>query len=125
MIIYHNPRCSKSREALALLEAEGIPHEVRLYLTEPLSKNAIRALLKKLGMKASALVRRSEPYFKAELKDRALTEAQWLEELARNPALIERPIVESGTAAVVARPAERIRELALPAPGKGNDTQPG
>jgi arsenate reductase len=111
LTIYHNPRCSKSREALALLEAEGLPHQVRLYLTDPLSKTELRALLKKLGMSASGLMRRSEPYFKESLKSASLTEVQWLDELVAHPALIERPIVESGTAAVIARPADKLREL--------------
>jgi len=111
LTIYHNPRCSKSREALELLEAENIPHDVRLYLSEPLNKKELRALLKKLGMKASEVTRRSEPYFKDELKDKALTETQLLAELAAHPALIERPIIASETAAVVARPAEKLRDL--------------
>lgn len=111
LTIYHNPRCSKSREALQLLESESIPHQVRLYLGEPLTRQELRGLLKKLGMKAPELVRRSEPYFKENLKDKTLTEAEWLDELVRNPALIERPIFESETGAVVGRPAERWREI--------------
>lgn len=111
LTIYHNPRCSKSREALELLESEHIPHQVRLYLTEPLNKPELRALLKKLRMKASAVVRRSEPYFKEALSDKTLTEAQWLAELAAHPALIERPIVESDQAALIARPVDKLREL--------------
>ncbi len=111
LTIYHNPRCTKSREALEFLEAENIPHQVRLYLSEPLNKKELRALLKKLGLKASDILRRSEPYFKEELKDKPLSEAQVLDELAAHPALIERPIVESATAAVIARPAEKLREL--------------
>jgi arsenate reductase len=111
LTIYHNPRCSKSREALELLEAENIPHKVRLYLSEPLTRNELRALLKKLGMKASEILRRSEPYFKETLKDQFLTESQMLDELTAHPALVERPIVASETAAVVARPAQKLRDL--------------
>lgn len=111
LTIYHNPRCSKSREALELLESEAVAHQVRLYLAAPLNKKELRVLLKKLGMKASELARRSEPYFRENLKDSTLTEAQWLDELVRNPALIERPIFESERSAVVGRPVERFREL--------------
>ncbi len=111
LTIYHNPRCSKSREALQLLESEGTPHQVRLYLADPLNKKELRALLKKLGLKASEIVRRSEPYFRENLKDLALTEAQLLDEMVANPSLIERPIVESESAAVIARPAARLNEL--------------
>lgn len=111
LTIYHNPRCSKSREALALLEAEGIPHQVRLYLAEPLNQNELRALLKKLDLNAAAIARSSESYFREALKGRTLTQAEWLRELAAHPELIERPIVASETAAVMARPAEKLREI--------------
>jgi len=109
--IYHNGHCSKSHEALEILQAEGIPHNVRWYLAEPLSAEELSALVKKLDMPASAIVRRDEDYFKENLAERDFSEAEWLEILSTHPELIERPIVERGDRAVIARPAERLREL--------------
>lgn len=108
--IYHNTRCSKSRSALQLLEEKGIPYQVRLYLQEPLSKQELKVLLKKLDMQPSGLLRKSEEFYKS-LKDAPHTEAQWLEELVQHPQLIERPIAEQGAKAVIARPPEKVLEL--------------
>ncbi len=109
--IYHNGRCTKSRGALEILQEQGIPHNIRWYLAEPLTAKELRALLKKLGLKASELVRKSEPYYKEQLKEKTLTEAEWLKELVAHPELIERPIVEADNKAIVARPPERVLEL--------------
>ena len=109
--IYHNGRCSKSRGALEILIEQGIPHNVRWYLAEPLNKKELKALLKKLGMQPSELVRKSEELYKEQFKDKDITEKEWLTILAENPALIERPIVEKGDKAIVARPPERVFEL--------------
>ena len=109
--IYHNGQCSKSRGALELLQEEGIPHHVRWYLAEPLTTDELEALLKKLGMPASALVRSSEEYFIENLIGKDFSETEWLEILTTHPELIERPIVVNGDKAVIARPAERIREV--------------
>ncbi|MGN6566302.1 MAG: arsenate reductase (glutaredoxin) [Flavipsychrobacter sp.] len=108
IIIYHNGRCSKSRGALEILQEKGVPFQVRWYLTEPLNQKEIKALLKKLGMKASELVRTGEPLYKEQFKDQQLTEQQWVKVLAENPVLIERPIVEKGDKAIVARPPEKV-----------------
>jgi arsenate reductase len=109
--IYHNGQCSKSRGALEILQEEHIPHEVRWYLAEPLSEKELKALLKKLRMTASELVRRSETYFKEHLSGKTLSEEEWLAELAAHPELIERPIVVHGRKAIIARPPERLREI--------------
>lgn len=109
--IYHNGQCSKSRGALELLQEEGIPHHVRWYLAEPLSTEELEALLKKLGMPASALVRNNEEYFLDNLAGKDFSEEEWLEILITHPELIERPIVVNGDKAVIARPAERIHEV--------------
>lgn len=108
IIIYHNGRCSKSRGALEILQEKGVPFQVRWYLTEPLNQKEIKALLKKLGMKASELVRTGEALYKEQFKDQQLTEQQWVKILAENPILIERPIVEKGDKAIVARPPEKV-----------------
>ncbi|MBS1689254.1 MAG: arsenate reductase (glutaredoxin) [Bacteroidetes bacterium] len=108
IIIYHNGRCSKSRGALEILQEKEVPFEVRWYLTEPLNQKELKALLKKLGMKAAELVRKSEPLYKEQYKDQQLSEQQWIKILAENPVLIERPIVEKGDKAIVARPPEKV-----------------
>jgi arsenate reductase (glutaredoxin) len=109
--IYHNGMCSKSRGALEILMEKGIQHQVRWYLTDPLNKKELRALLKKLGIKASGLVRKSEALYKEKYEGKLITEQEWLTILKENPVLIERPIVEKGDKAIVARPPERIFEL--------------
>ncbi|MBS1616504.1 MAG: arsenate reductase (glutaredoxin) [Bacteroidetes bacterium] len=109
--IYHNGRCSKSRGALEILQEENIPHQVRWYLVEPLSEKELSALLKKLRLPASGLLRRSEPYFKKNLAGKELSEEACLAALVAHPELIERPIVVNGRKAVIARPPERLHEV--------------
>ncbi len=104
--IYHNGQCSKSRGALELLQESGIEFDVRWYMTDPLSTKELTALLKKLSMQPSELVRRSQPLFKENYADKIYTEEEWLAILIANPALIERPIVQKGRKAIVARPPE-------------------
>ena len=110
-IIYHNGLCSKSQDALALLQQKSIPHIVRWYLTDPLSEDELGDLVHKLGISASELVRTNEPYFETHLADKDFSEEEWLEILITHPELIQRPIVEHGDKAVVARPAERLFEV--------------
>jgi len=108
MRIYHNPRCSKSRNALSLLEERGITPEVIHYLDEPLSESQLSTILEKLGLRASELVRRSENLYREKFAAHDMTEAEWLTALAENPSLIERPIVIDGKRAVLARPPEKL-----------------
>jgi arsenate reductase (glutaredoxin) len=110
--IYHNPRCSKSRQALALLEARGIRPRVIEYLKTPPDRATLAALLRKLGLPASSLVRRSEPEFAAlGLDAPGLTEDALLDAMAANPKLIERPIVVVDRRARIGRPPEAILEI--------------
>jgi arsenate reductase len=109
--IYHNGECSKSRGALEIMQDLGTPHNVRWYLVDPLSKDELKALLGKLSMAPSQLVRKSEPLYKELYEGREITEEQWLDILVENPLLIERPIVEKGDMAIVARPPECIYEV--------------
>jgi arsenate reductase (glutaredoxin) len=111
VIIYHNGLCTKSRGALEILQEKNIPHTIRYYLAEPLNQKEIKALLKKLGIKAFDLVRKSEELYQSEYKDKNLAEREWVKILAENPILIERPVVEKGDKAVIARPAERMFEV--------------
>lgn len=109
--IYHNGECSKCRGALEIMQERGVPHDVRWYLSDPLAKDELVALLAKLGMQPSELVRKSEPIYKEQYEGKQIPEDEWLAILVAHPILIERPIVEKGNTAIVARPAERIFEL--------------
>ncbi len=110
--IYHNPRCSKSRQTLSLLEQQGIQPKVVLYLDTPPDAATLRSLLKKLGIGARDLLRKGEEEYKANnLADKTLTEEQLIEAMARHPKLIERPIVVNGGKAALGRPPESVLEI--------------
>ena len=109
--ILHNPRCSKSREALAFARDAGVELPVREYLREPLSVDELRRIVKMLGVRPIDIVRRKEKEFaKLGLGDDTPDE-EVLRAMAAHPILIERPIVVRGGQAVVGRPTERIRKL--------------
>lgn len=108
--IWHNPRCSKSRQTLELLRSQGIEPEVRLYLEDAPSREELVAALAALGRQPSGLVRRGEAEFKAlGLKD--ATEDQILAALATHPRLIERPVVFNGDRAALGRPPEAVLDI--------------
>ncbi|HEY6920115.1 MAG TPA: arsenate reductase (glutaredoxin) [Methyloceanibacter sp.] len=110
--IYHNPRCSKSRQTLQLLEARGIKPKIVEYLKEPPSTAELRAILERLGMKPRDLLRQSEArYAELGLKEFALSDDALIELMVDNPILIERPIVVSGNKAAVGRPPEKVLEI--------------
>jgi arsenate reductase len=109
--IYHNPRCSKSRAAHALLLERGLAPEVVLYLETPPTRAELRALLKKLGLKPLEIIRKGEDVFRQHYAGRELTDDQWLDALVAHPILLERPIVVRGDRAVVGRPTEKVLEL--------------
>jgi arsenate reductase (glutaredoxin) len=109
--IYHNARCSKSRGACDILSGSGVEAEVIEYLKTPLTESEIADLLTKLNMKASDLVRKNEVIYKSEYAGKYYSEDEWISILARNPILIERPIIVKGDKAVIGRPPERITEF--------------
>lgn len=109
--IYHNPRCSKSRSTLALLEEYGVQPKVVLYLETPPGSKEIAGLLKKLDMTAAQLVRRGEDDYKASGLGKDSSEAELIAAMANNPKLIERPIVVKGDKAVLGRPPENVLAL--------------
>ncbi len=108
--IYHNPRCSKSRETLALLIAHGISPRVVDYQKIALDRATLKSILTALGTPAHAIVRKSEPVFLAEVLDQA-TEEGLLDALVRFPILLERPIVVAGTRAAIGRPPANVLAL--------------
>jgi arsenate reductase len=112
LTLYHNPRCSKSRGALELLEARGLQPSVVRYLETPPSAEQLKSLLGKLGIAARELLRSGEDEYKTlGLADASLSEAQLIEAMVRHPKLIERPILVAGDKAVIGRPPEKVLEL--------------
>ncbi len=109
--IYHNPRCSKSRNAMDYFKEKNVDLSVVEYLKNPPSKVEIRELLKKLGMKAEDIIRRGETDYKENYKGKELSEEQWIDAMVKFPKLIERPIIILNEKAVIARPLEKINEL--------------
>ena len=112
LTLYHNPRCSKSRGALEILEARGLTPTVVRYLDTPLTAAQLTDLLRKLNISARQLLRTGEEDYKIlNLADDSLSEAQLIEAMATHPKLIERPILVAGDKAVIGRPPEKILEL--------------
>ena len=110
--IYHNPRCSKSRQTLALLEERGIGPRVVEYLKTPPSAAELKTILKKLGLRPRDLMRKGEPlYAELGLKDRDLDDDALIALMVANPILIERPIVVSRGKAALGRPPESVLEI--------------
>ena len=111
VIIYHNNRCTKSRCALELIEKKTKDFSVVEYLKNPPTEKALKEILKMLGMKAEEIIRRKEPIFKEKFEGNKFSEDEWIKILAKNPILIERPIVVKGKKAVIGRPTENILKL--------------
>lgn len=111
MKIYHNPRCGKSRETLAIIREQGVEPEIVEYLKTIPSKSEMRDLLMKLNLKPSDILRKGEAIFKDKLKGKNFEEEEWLQIMLENPKLIERPIVVKGNKAIIGRPPETVMEL--------------
>lgn len=110
--IYHNPRCSKSRQTLALLEEKGITPVVKKYLDEAPSAAELASVLSQLGMSARDLLRNKEAEYKEHgLDDSSLSEEQIIQIMSEVPKLIERPIVISKGQARIGRPPESVLEI--------------
>lgn len=110
--LYHNPRCSKSREALALLESHRIKPDLRLYLENPLNKTEIKSLLSMLDLPARALLRSNEDAYKElNLADPTLSEDKIIAAIVAEPRLLQRPIAVVDKQARIGRPPETILEL--------------
>ena len=109
--IYHNPRCTKSREGLCEIENLNQPFEIRKYLDEPFTKSELENVIKKLNIKPIELVRTKESIWIENYKGKDLSDTQIIEVMLQNPKLIERPIVVNGDKAIIARPKEKINEI--------------
>ena len=110
--ILHNPRCSKSRNSLALLKEQGIEPDVCLYLENPPTEDELTSILEMLAISAKDLLRRGEPEYKElGLGNQNLSEQQIIQLMIKHPKLIERPIVIAGGKAVIGRPPEQVLNL--------------
>ncbi|AOH36502.1 arsenate reductase (glutaredoxin) [Luteimonas sp. JM171] len=111
-VLYHNPRCSKSRGALELLQENGIEPEIVRYLDAPLDADALRGLVRKLGIRPRDLLRtKEEEYRNLNLADETLDDDAIIDAMVAHPRLIERPILVRGERAVIGRPPDRVLEL--------------
>lgn len=109
--IYHNPRCSKSRNSYNLLEEKGLDFETIEYLKTPITKEELKGVLIKLGIAAEDLIRKGEKDYKDNFKGKTLSEDEWIDAMLTYPKLIERPIVVKGDKAVIGRPIENVIAL--------------
>lgn len=109
--IYHNPRCSKSREALQILEAHNEVVKIIHYLDTPPTLEELQNILLQLNKKPMDIVRKNETLWKEKYRDKKLSGKRLLKILSKNPQLIERPIVIKKDKAIVARPPESVKEI--------------
>ena len=111
MKIYHNPRCAKSRQTLALLTENGVKPQVIEYLKDSLTTDDLNELIRLLGIEPLALVRKNEAIWKERFKGKELSDKELIKVMVKNPKLIERPIVVKQKKAVLGRPPENVLEL--------------
>ncbi|WP_417593228.1 arsenate reductase (glutaredoxin) [Owenweeksia hongkongensis] len=111
MVLYHNTRCSKSRETLQLLESKNVNPEIVEYMKEPITPGDLEEILDKLDMDAIDLVRKKEAIWKEEFADKELTEDEVILAMIEYPQLMERPILVNGDKARVGRPPEDVLEI--------------
>ena len=111
-IIYHNPRCSKSRQTLEILNQQDVATEIVLYLENPPSAQEVASILQKLGLSSRDIIRKGEEEYKLlNIKDQSLTENELISFMSENPKLIERPIVVKDDKAIIGRPPENVLSL--------------
>ncbi len=109
--IYHNSRCSKSRECLRLLEHSDVEFEIIKYLETPPTFEELEALISKLGINPLELIRKKEKLWLENFKNKEFTAKELIQIMVLNPILIERPIVVNGNKAIIARPIEKTSEI--------------
>lgn len=112
IVIYQKPTCTTCRKVSAFLKEAGVRFDTVDYYLDPIPKSKLKELLKKMGIPASNLLRKKEPIYKElNLANRKLSENELIDLMAKHSELIERPIVEKGSRAILARPPERIKEI--------------
>jgi arsenate reductase (glutaredoxin) len=112
IVIYQKPTCTTCRQVYNALKESGVDFDAVDYYTDPIPKAKLKELLRKMGMKAADLLRTKEPVYKAlKLGERDLKDEEIVDLMVKHPDLIQRPIVEKGARAILARPAERLKEI--------------
>lgn len=111
--IYHNNKCRKSRAGLEYLRSKGVEFEIREYIRDGITAEELKTIVSKLGVKPFDLVRTQEDYYKENLRDKTLSDAEWLEAMVGFPRLIRRPIVVKDNKAVLADPPEKMDTLGI------------
>jgi len=111
MKIYHNPRCTKSRQTLQLIKDAGKNVEIVEYLTDTPTQNDLKEIIALLGIRPEQLLRKNEDIYKLNFKGKKFTDDEWIKIMVENPKLIERPIVVEGNKAVLGRPPENVLSL--------------
>lgn len=109
--IYHNPRCSKSRQALQLVNERSEEVEVIEYLKNPPTVDELKVIVRKLNIRPQELIRKGESIFKTNFKGKELSDDQWIQAMVDQPILIERPIIVKGDKAVIGRPPGEVNQL--------------
>ncbi len=110
-VIYHNPRCRKSRETLALIRENGVEPKIVEYLKEMPSSSELKLILAKLNLSVQDVLRKGEAEYKEKFKGKSFTDDEWLEIIQEYPKLLERPIVVKGSKAAMGRPPENVNKL--------------
>lgn len=111
MKIYHNPRCSKSREALKLIRENGVEPEVVFYLKDAPSVSELKDILVKLHLNPGDIIRKEERLYKEKYKNMNFSDEEWLQVMSENPELIQRPLVIENNKAIICRPPENVLEF--------------
>ena len=112
IVVYQKPTCTTCRQVYAALKDSGVDFEAVDYYTDPIPKAKLKELLRKMGMKPRELLRtKEEIYRKLKLGEKELSDGEIIDLMVEHPDLIQRPIVEKGSKAILARPAERLREI--------------
>ena len=111
MKIYHNPRCSKSRQTLKIIEDSGQEYKIVEYLKTPPTEEELQEILQDLNLPIEYLIRKSEEVYKTEFKGKELSDEEWIKALVENPKMLERPIVVKDGQAILGRPPENVQKL--------------
>jgi arsenate reductase len=112
LTIYQKPTCTRCRAVMKMLQQSGVDFDAINYYIEPIPKAKLKGLLKKMGIKPRGLLRSKEPIYKQlKLAQRNLSDDQLVDLMVKHPDLIQRPIIEKGERAILARPPERLKEI--------------